>query len=371
MNHADADITRLAACDGAPNPNAIDEGGFVGLSLENLSDGQFVYSNAFFVRTTSDAEADLTALASGKFPPCLKAFVLPRARADIVKPGIKLTGVSVAPLTVRSVGDQSIAYRVTQHVDLSGQVASQADQSQGDFYQDFVYIRNGAAEVAVEFDSFNDQPFNVALQAVLLGKLDAKLQASGKTSSLPSVVHSSPASPITSAIASTVSSPTTLNNTTPSYVLPAPDGYTLSTGSGTPNGPITPSDFDGIVGAGAAGTTGFMHGYDVTYDSNVSDESIESTLFTFASPVDAAGFEPEDLANAGAAGLSPTRSSLSSIHGSVVLTGTKAAPGGFYIIDVIAIKGATIMEVEYANDEPLSGVPDVLSTSASLQYAHL
>ena len=29
------------------------------------------------------------------------------------------------------------------------------------------------------------------------------------------------------------------------------------------------------------------------------------------------------------------------------------------------------MEVEYANDEPLSGVPDVLSTSASLQYAHL
>ena len=37
-----------------------------------------------------------------------------------------------------------------------------------------------------------------------------------------------------------------------------------------------------------------------------------------------------------------------------MLTGTKAAPGGFYIIDVIAIKGATIMEVEYANDEPLT-----------------
>ena len=48
-------------------------------------------SNAFFVRTTSDAEADLTALASGKFPPCLKPSYC-RSRSDIVKPGIKCTG---------------------------------------------------------------------------------------------------------------------------------------------------------------------------------------------------------------------------------------------------------------------------------------
>jgi hypothetical protein len=155
----------------------------------------------------------------------------------------------------------------------------------------------------------------------------------------------------------------------PSYVLPAPDGYALSTDSGVVNGPISPQDFDKTVGAGAASSTHFVRGYDVTYDSNSSDESIESTLLTFASAADASGFAPQVLGSVGAASLSPTRSSLSSIPGSVLLRGTRAGSDGYYVIDVVTQKGPTIMVVEYSNDSAPRGVPDVLSTSASKQYA--
>jgi hypothetical protein len=366
-NGSSADVVRLAACDGAANPNTIDEGGYQGDGLQDLTDGESVLSNAFFVRTTSDAEADLAALSSAKFSPCLKTFLLPKYRAAL-KSGFSLTGLSIAPLNVAPVGDQSVAYRITQQLHLSGEAAAEAHLAQGDFYEDYVYIRKGSAEVAVQFDSFTGQPFDSALEAGLLGRLEAKLQVLGTTSAVPSVVLPSPTSATTSTIPTT---PSPRTSTTPSYVVPAPDGYRLSTGSGTHNGPIAPSDFDNIVGAGFAASTHFLHGYDVTYYSNSTHYSIESTLFTFGSPADATGFEPHVLANAGAAYLSPTRSSLSSIPGSVMLTGTKAGPDGFYLLDVIAVKGATLMEVEYANDARITDVPDVLSMSASLQYAHL
>jgi hypothetical protein len=137
------------------------------------------------------------------------------------------------------------------------------------------------------------------------------------------------------------------------------------------NGPVTSQQFDKIVGAGAASSTHFLHGYDIQYDSKFTDETIESTLLTFASSADASGFEPLVLENAGAASLSPTKSSLSSIPGSVVLTSAKTDSNGFYYIDVEAQKGSTVMLVEYANDSAPTGIPDVLSTSASKQYALL
>jgi hypothetical protein len=143
----------------------------------------------------------------------------------------------------------------------------------------------------------------------------------------------------------------------------------VDTSSGTTYGPITQSNFDHTVGAGAAQSTHFSQGYDITYGSNFTDESIESTLLTFASPADAAGFEPTAIDNVDA--QSPSRSTLSSIPGSVLLTGTKADSDGFYEIDVVAVKGSTLMVVEYANDATPAGVPDVLSSSAAEQYALL
>jgi hypothetical protein len=154
----------------------------------------------------------------------------------------------------------------------------------------------------------------------------------------------------------------------PSYVLPAPVGYAVSPGSGLV---ITAQDFDKAIGRGSASSAHFRQGYDITYDSNSTSESIESTLLTFASSAAASAFQPRELGQVGAASLSPTRSTLSSIPGSVVLTSTKAGSDGFYLIDVIAQKGSTIMDVEYANNSIPTGIPDILRTSASKQYALL
>jgi Domain of unknown function (DUF4190) len=158
---------------------------------------------------------------------------------------------------------------------------------------------------------------------------------------------------------------------TPAYVLPTPDGYEVETGNGTTNGPITPSVFDQHVGSGAAEAAHFVSGYDITYSNKVTDESIESTLLTFSSPADAAGFEPALITNAGSANLAPVKSTLGSIPGSTLLTSTKAGSDGFYVIDLFAIKGSTVMVIEYANDGPPNGVPDVLRTSAIQQYNRL
>ncbi len=164
-------------------------------------------------------------------------------------------------------------------------------------------------------------------------------------------------------------SATSPTSVTPLSVLRPPDGYQLLTGQGSQNGPITPSDFDNLWGDPVS--THFVHGYDVTYLSNTTGEAIESTLFTFASPADASGFERQIVGNVQAANLSPTMGSLTSIPRSVMLRGTKADSFGDYYIDVVALKGATVMVVEYSNDRPPTGVPDVLRTSASQQYAEL
>ncbi len=179
------------------------------------------------------------------------------------------------------------------------------------------------------------------------------------------VSTTSPASPPTQP---SVTSPTSLPSAVPSYVLPAPAGYAVSPGAGLP---ITSRDFDKAIGTGWASSTHFLHGYDVTYESKSTSESIESTLLTFASSTDASGFQPQALGKVGAAGLPATRSSLSSIPGSVVLTSTKAGSDGFYLIDVVAQKGPTIMDVEYSDNSAPTGIPDVLSTATSKQYALL
>jgi hypothetical protein len=153
--------------------------------------------------------------------------------------------------------------------------------------------------------------------------------------------------------------------------LPAPVGYSVLSAPGSTNGPITPADFDKNAGDGAAASTHFLHGYDITYESNFTDEEVEATVFTFASPADAAGFEPVIVGTGNANDQSPVRSTLPSIPGSVMLTATKPDSDGFYVIDVVAVKGDTVMIIEYSNDAALQGVPDVLNTSATQQYVRL
>src|SRR5262249_32242395 len=65
-------------------------------------------------------------------------------------------------------------------------------------------------------------------------------------------------------------------------VPPAPSGYEVSTSADVENGPVDPAGFDKGAGqVGLAKATGFTGGYDETYDSVSTSESIESHLMQF------------------------------------------------------------------------------------------
>src|SRR5215831_11646082 len=76
-------------------------------------------------------------------------------------------------------------------------------------------------------------------------------------------------------------------------VAPAPSGYEVSTSSDVQNGPVDPAGFDKGAGhVGLANATGFTGGYDETYDSVDTSESIEAHLLQFASESQATAFLP-------------------------------------------------------------------------------
>jgi hypothetical protein len=75
-------------------------------------------------------------------------------------------------------------------------------------------------------------------------------------------------------------------------VVPAPAGFALSQYADVHNGPMNSAGFNRWIGAGnLAASLHFVRGYDVTYDSNTTSDSIEVTLFQFATPADATAFK--------------------------------------------------------------------------------
>jgi uncharacterized membrane protein YgcG len=75
-------------------------------------------------------------------------------------------------------------------------------------------------------------------------------------------------------------------------VVAAPAGFALSRSADVHNGPMSAAGFNQYLGAGnLAARLHFVRGYDVTYDSTTDSDSIEITLFQFATPPDAASFK--------------------------------------------------------------------------------
>jgi uncharacterized RDD family membrane protein YckC/uncharacterized membrane protein YgcG len=72
-------------------------------------------------------------------------------------------------------------------------------------------------------------------------------------------------------------------------VVPAPAGFALSQSPWVPNGPMSAADFNQYWGDAAS--LHFVRGYDVAYDSNTSTDTIDVSLFQFATPADAANFK--------------------------------------------------------------------------------
>lgn len=158
-----------------------------------------------------------------------------------------------------------------------------------------------------------------------------------------------------------------------SQVIRAPIGYQTSTASGVTNGPVTPAAFDQWIGPGSSNSYGYVGGYDVTYNSTASSESIEVTLFSFHSHADAAAFRDVAMSLWGASSQAPARRTIRAISGSVVEVGSKAGSDGFYVTDAFAAKSDTVMIIEYANTtkpKP-NGIPKVLTSVAVSQYSRI
>jgi hypothetical protein len=148
-------------------------------------------------------------------------------------------------------------------------------------------------------------------------------------------------------------------------LVPAPAGFEPSTASGVTNGPIDRAAFDKQLGSGSATTLHFVDGFDQTYDSTTGNDSVDVTLFDFASPADGAQF----LQSYGPSGQSQKESPFPGIAGAVEYTATHAASDGTYDHTVAATKGSRVMIVSYLNDAPAA--PTLLATLATQQYARL
>jgi len=134
-------------------------------------------------------------------------------------------------------------------------------------------------------------------------------------------------------------------------VVPAPAGFTLSQSSDVHNGPMNAADFNQYWGDPAS--LHFVRGYDVTYDSNTSSDSIEVTLFQFATAADAAafkaGFVPGGPVNSRADPAIPGASRYDSAtgyqgtydHGVIAAKGNRA-----FVIDDVTGSAAPVPLVE-------------------------
>jgi uncharacterized RDD family membrane protein YckC len=147
-------------------------------------------------------------------------------------------------------------------------------------------------------------------------------------------------------------------------VVPAPAGFALLQFTGVHNGPISAADFDQNMGAGnLAASLHFVRGYEVTYASNTSDDTIELTLFQFATPADAASFKA-DLSQGGPA----------SSRADPVIPGgndydSTTSDQGTYDHGVIATKGNLAFVIDYLTGSTARA--PLVETMARQQYAAL
>ena len=144
-------------------------------------------------------------------------------------------------------------------------------------------------------------------------------------------------------------------------VVPAPPGFTLSQSSYVRNGPMSAADFNRYWGDAAL--SHFVRGYNVAYDSNDASDSIEVTLFQFATPADAVAFKADYQP-----GVTAKLKADAVIHGADDYDSTSPFQGT-YTHGVIATKGNRALVIEDTN---VSAAPvPLVTTMARQQYATL
>jgi hypothetical protein len=156
-----------------------------------------------------------------------------------------------------------------------------------------------------------------------------------------------------------------------SKLIPPPSGYQVNTQSGVTNGPITPAKFDENVGQpGAAESFHLVSGYDQSYLSTVSAETIEILLFRFTSSDGAVAFARVAPKTGLVTELDRTEGTIPSIPGSVLIDSTKPGNDGFYVHQILAQKGNFVVAMEYATDTA-GPLPTFAANIAAQQYTAL
>jgi len=186
--------------------------------------------------------------------------------------------------------------------------------------------------------------------------------ANSPTSSVRSAASTSP----TASAASTTPGSSPINGSSGTgglgaKVVPAPSGFTLSQSPDVHNGPMSAADFNQYWGDPAS--LHFVRGYDVTYDSNDASDSIEVTLFQFATPADAAAFKASYEPGV------PVKSKADSVIPGADDYDSTSPDQGIYTHGVIATKGTRAFVIE---DITVSAAPaPLVEMMARQQYAAL
>lgn len=155
-------------------------------------------------------------------------------------------------------------------------------------------------------------------------------------------------------------------------ILPAPAGFAISTSSDVTNGPVTPADFDRHLASTGitASSLGYLTGYDVTYDSSSTSDSVEVTLLRFSNTTGLGRMV--SIASVAAVDSSerPARAAVRGIPNLIAIDGTAAASDGTYDHAIIATKGNTLIVLALNTDHG-GATPASLLHWATEQYRRL
>jgi hypothetical protein len=147
-------------------------------------------------------------------------------------------------------------------------------------------------------------------------------------------------------------------------IVPAPSGWALAQGFAVHNGPMSAAGFNRWNStSNLAVQLHYIRGYDVTYYSNTSSDSIEVTVFQFATREDATAFK-RDFVPAG-----PVNSRADAVIPGASDYDSTSAYQGTYDHGVIATKGTLAFVIDDATGSAAK-VP-LVAKLARQQYAAL
>jgi len=168
------------------------------------------------------------------------------------------------------------------------------------------------------------------------------------------------------AISSTTqgSSPVPGHGALAAKIVPAPSGFMPTQAADVPNGPMSAPDFNRWNHtSNLAAQLHFIWGYDVTYDSTTSSDSIEVTLFQFATPAGATAFKTGFVPGA------PISSRADAVIPGADDYDSTSAYQGSYVHGVIATKANLAFVIDGATGSAAK-VP-LVEKMARQQYAAL